>query len=106
MKYRSKTAALIVARLSSERIPRKNVLPLDGIPMILRLISRLKGSKCLDDIIVCTSEHSSDDELCILCQENAISFGRGPLDNVMERICSVASEHDVTNIVEILGDIP
>ncbi len=106
MNSRTKTAALIVARLSSERIPRKNVLPLNGIPMIIRLVNRLRDSKYLDDIIVCTSEHSSDDELCKLCQENNISYGRGPLENVMERICSVASDHDVTTIVEILGDNP
>ena len=72
MKSRTKTAALIVARLSSERIPRKNVLPLNGIPMIIRLVNRLRDSKYLDDIIVFNSEHSSDDELCKLCQENNI----------------------------------
>lgn len=99
-------AGIIVARLSSTRIPAKNILPINGIPMIIRLIERLKSSSQLDQIIVCTSDDSTDDPLEKLCREQNILIGRGPLDNVMERICSVCESYDVKNIVEILGDNP
>ena len=35
-----------------------------------------------------------------------ILVGRGSLDNVMERICSVADQFNVKNIFEVLGDNP
>ena len=101
-----KTAALIVARLSSKRIPNKNILDINGIPMIIRLVNRLRKSSMLDDVIVCTSDDPSDKKLCELCRKEGISFGVGPLNNVMERITKVATQHDVTNIVEVLGDNP
>lgn len=102
----SKTAALVIARLSSKRIPNKNILDINGIPMIKRLVDRLRKSSMLDDVIVCTSEDESDQKLCELCKKQGISFGVGPLDNVMERIRKVALQHNVTNIVEVLGDNP
>ncbi len=99
-------AVFIISRLSSERVPKKNLIKLDGIPMLSRLHKRLKMAKSIDKIIVCTSTDVSDDPLEDYCNKNNILVGRGSLNNVMERICSVADKFNVKNIFEVLGDNP
>ena len=54
---------LIIARLSSKRLPNKNILTLNNIPMIINLFNRIKKSKTLDKIIICTSIEKSDNLL-------------------------------------------
>jgi spore coat polysaccharide biosynthesis protein SpsF (cytidylyltransferase family) len=99
-------AIFIVARLSSKRVPNKNIIDIDGIPMISRLHSRLAKSKLANKIIICTSSDSTDDILEDYCTQNNMLVGRGSLNNVMERICDVADTFNVENIVEVLGDNP
>lgn len=99
-------AILVIARLSSTRVPKKNLIELNGIPMISRLCDRLKKSDLANRIVVCTSDDDSDDQLVDYCICNNILVGRGPLENVMERICQVADQFNVKNIIEVLGDNP
>lgn len=99
-------AILVIARLSSKRVPKKNLIKLGGIPMIARLCKRLKKSKYTNKVIVCTSNEVTDDPLVDFCKSNNILVGRGPLENVMERICKVADFFNVENIIEVLGDNP
>jgi len=99
-------AIFVIARLSSQRVPKKNLIELDGIPMIARLCERLKKSELTDQVIVCTSNEVTDDPLVNFCESNGILVGRGPLENVMERICIVADLFNVKNIIEVLGDNP
>ena len=97
---------LIIARLSSQRLPNKNLLTLNGLPMILNLYNRIKKSKLIDKIIICTSNEPSDDPLEVIANNNNALIFRGSLDNIMERIVSCALKYNLTDIVEILGDNP
>lgn len=97
---------LIVARLSSKRLPNKNVLLFNGVPMILNLYNRIKKSKTIDKIIICTSNEPSDDPLESIANKNNILIYRGSLDNIMERIVNCALKFNLTDIVEVLGDNP
>ena len=45
---------LIPCRLNSKRLPRKALLNIDGLPLIVHTFKRAKLSKKLDRIIVCT----------------------------------------------------
>jgi spore coat polysaccharide biosynthesis protein SpsF (cytidylyltransferase family) len=98
--------ALIVARLSSSRLPQKNILPILGKPMIQHLAERISKSKYIDKIIFATSNLESDDPLEELAKNMGIGCYRGDLDNVMERICGAAESFRCDTIVEILGDNP
>lgn len=51
-----KTLAVIPARGGSKRIPRKNILPLNGIPMIGYTIDACQQSQLLTDWIVSTDD--------------------------------------------------
>jgi CMP-N,N'-diacetyllegionaminic acid synthase len=48
--------ALIPARGGSKRLPRKNVLPLRGIPLIQWSIAAARGSTLIDEVIVSTDD--------------------------------------------------
>jgi N,N'-diacetyllegionaminate synthase len=57
IKKKIKSIAIIPARGGSKRLPRKNILPLDNIPLLTRVIKTIKDSLLFDEIIV-----SSEDE--------------------------------------------
>jgi spore coat polysaccharide biosynthesis protein SpsF len=99
-------AIFIIARLSSKRVPKKNLIEIDGMPMILRLYRRLQKSNLVNRIIICTSDDTTDDPLVQYCNANNMLVGRGSLSNIMERICEVANHFNVDHIIEILGDNP
>ncbi|MBN3861298.1 pseudaminic acid cytidylyltransferase [Pseudomonas frederiksbergensis] len=48
--------AIIPARGGSKRIPRKNLKPFDGVPMIVRSIRTVLESKLFDQVIVSTDD--------------------------------------------------
>ena len=96
----------IIARLNSKRLPQKNILNVNGKPMIINLINRISKSKYLDNIIICTSNEKTDDPLESIASQYNVKIYRGSLNNIMERIISCADYHGIKDIVEILGDNP
>lgn len=61
-----KVIAIIPARGGSKRLPRKNILKLNGVPLLTRVIKTVKKTKIFDEIIV-----SSEDKEILLIAKNA-----------------------------------
>jgi len=57
--------AVIPARGGSKGLPRKNVLPLAGKPLIAHTLSAAQGAKLLDRTVISTD----DDEIAEVCRE-------------------------------------
>ena len=55
--------AVVQARMGSKRLPGKAVATLQGQPMILRQLERLRAARRLNKIIVATSDAADDDGL-------------------------------------------
>ena len=53
----------IPARLDSSRLPKKHLQKINNFPIIELLVQRLKKVKNVRNIIVCTTNNESDDEL-------------------------------------------
>lgn len=53
-----RVAGFVPSKLNSERLPRKNVLPLNGIPLVNYVLRTLNNVKSVDDTIVFASEPS------------------------------------------------
>lgn len=71
-----KVIAIIPARGGSKRLPRKNILPLDGVPLLSRVIRNAQNSRIFDDIIV----SSEDSEILnVALKEGVIAHSR-PLE--------------------------
>ncbi len=98
--------ALLVARLSSTRLPAKNLMELAGKPMIQHLAERVVAAPSVDKVIIATSTEPSDDPLADFAASAGILCHRGPLDDLMARICGAARAHGCDTILEILGDNP
>ncbi len=99
-------AAIIQARMSSRRLPAKVLKPILGVPMLGRQIERVRRARTLDEIIVATSTHESDQELADFCQDIGVKCIRGSLDDVLGRYHLAAQSVDARVIVRLTGDCP
>lgn len=101
-----KILALLQARVTSNRLPRKVLLPVLGQPMLLRQVERLKNCHLIDHLMVVTSTEASDDALVEMCTQNKISFFRGSLDDVLDRFYQAALPMAPQHILRLTGDCP
>lgn len=97
---------ILQARVSSTRLPGKVLKPLLGQPMLLRQIERIQRAKKIDQLIVATSQDTSDDPLAQICQKNDISYYRGSLKDVLDRFYKIAVQYQPEHIVRLTGDCP
>jgi spore coat polysaccharide biosynthesis protein SpsF len=98
--------AIIQARMSSQRLPGKVLMPLNGKPMIAQIVERASSCQRINKTIVATSTESSDDELAEYCSNSGIGVFRGSLNNVLSRFTSILRLHPHTYVVRITGDCP
>ena len=77
-----------------------------GKPMIVHMLDRLKQSKSLNDIIICTSNESQDDPLVEIAKNEGVQCYRGDGDDVIARLLGAAENFGVDYIVNITADCP
>ena len=94
----------ITVRMKSTRLKRKALLLIKGKRCIDHMIVRLKLSKKVSDIILCTSTLPDDDVLISVAKENDIKYYRGDTDDVMFRIYEGAKKCNADVIVSTTGD--
>ena len=68
--------AIIIARGGSRRLPRKNVLPFCGRPLVEWSIIQARTARCLDDSDIFLS--TDDDEIAAIGERNNIGVIRRP----------------------------
>lgn len=85
-----KTVAIVQARTTSSRLPRKALLPIQGYPTaaLCALRARNRGGK----VCVATSSDASDDELASKLEQYEIPVFRGPLQDVLRRYALATAE--------------
>jgi spore coat polysaccharide biosynthesis protein SpsF len=104
-----KIGAIIQARTSSTRFPKKVLQPLpygSNICVLQQDIRRVKKSKILDEVIIATTTNSDDDEIVKVAIKENVPFFRGSLNNVLERYYKSAAEFNLDVIVRITSDCP
>jgi spore coat polysaccharide biosynthesis protein SpsF len=99
-------AAIIQARMTSSRLAGKVLRPILDVPMLGRQIERVRNCKTIDQIVVATSVHASDDVLAGFCQDFDTLCIRGDLDDVLGRYHLAANETKADTIVRLTGDCP
>jgi len=103
---RGETLAVVQARMTSTRLPGKVVAPLADEPMIVRQLERIQRAQTLDDIIVATSQDSSDDMLARVVIDAGFEVTRGPLDDVLARYVQAIDRYKPRVVVRLTGDCP
>lgn len=101
-----KIVALVQARMGSTRLPNKVMKPIDGIPMIELLLSRLSRAKEIDQIVVATSVDERNLPLIKHVQKLGYACEQGSENDVLERFVQAAQKHQADVVVRITGDCP
>lgn len=81
-------------------------MPILGRPMLALQLERLRRSTCLTDLVVATSNDSSDDALADLCTQEGASVFRGSLSDVLNRFAQAAVPYAPEVVVRLTGDCP
>ncbi|HEX2188382.1 MAG TPA: aminotransferase class III-fold pyridoxal phosphate-dependent enzyme [Longimicrobiaceae bacterium] len=102
----SRTVAVIQARTSSTRLPRKVLAPVGPVTLVERLVRQLGGARELDAVVVATSADPSDDELAAHLEAAGVPVYRGELDDVLARFAGAALSHGAEVVVRLTGDCP
>jgi spore coat polysaccharide biosynthesis protein SpsF len=101
------TLTILQARMSSRRLPGKVLADLEGAPMILRQIERLRRAPGLGTIIVATSVEPSDDPLVACLKSAGVPVHRGALDDVLGRFAEAIKRFGpVKTVVRLTADCP
>lgn len=101
-----KIVATIEARMTSTRLPGKVLADAHGMPMLERMVARLRKVARIDEIVVATTVNAADDPIVALCRRLSVGFWRGSEDDVLQRVLDAAKAHRADVIVELTGDCP
>jgi len=98
---------VIQARMGSQRLPGKMLLPINKKPMLLFLLDRLSQIFDKDSIIVATSLKQNDSKIYDLCQDNKYQCFRGSEKDVFSRFKEISKVYnEIDHIVRLTGDNP
>jgi spore coat polysaccharide biosynthesis protein SpsF len=100
-----KVGVIVAARTQSSRLPGKALMPLQGRPMILFLLSRLAGMKKAD-VVLATTDLVSDDNLAVIVEAAGVPVFRGSESDVVARYCAAAEVFNFDTVVRVTGDCP
>ena len=102
---KQKICAMVCVRSKSKRLNNKWKLNICGKPILYHLITRLKKSKLLDEIVICTTSNREDDKIINFAKKNKIKFFRGSELNVLGRILGASKKFgNFDHLVRVTGD--
>lgn len=100
-----KVGIIVAARTGSTRLPGKALLPLNGMPMILFLLERLKPLKG-GHVVLATTELEGDDRLAELVRSAGVPVFRGSAIDLVARFTAAAAQFGFDTIGRVTGDCP
>lgn len=101
-----KTVAIVQARMGSTRFPNKVMRRIDGVPMIGLLLERLARAKCINQIVLATSNDPKNEPLAAYVGGLGYAVYKGSENDVLDRYYHAAHEVTADTIVRITGDCP
>lgn len=94
----------IPIRLSNTRLPKKALKEINGIPIVKYLIDRIKKSRKIRNVVVCTTKNEKDNELVEFLEKNNYLFYRGSENDILERYLDAAKNFNTDFIISVDGD--
>jgi len=102
--FKNHVTALIVVRTASKRLPQKSLKKICGLRTIEHCIRRVKTSKKIDNIILCTTNLQEDKVLHKIAKKNKIDFYAGEVDDVLLRMINAVKKKKTDLIIRVTGD--
>lgn len=101
-----KIVTVIQARRGSSRLPDKVLMPLQGKPLLVQMVERVKASKLAGTIVVATTTDNKDDVLEEICIHHHYSCFRGHPTDLLDRHYKAALPYQPDAVIKIPSDCP
>ena len=101
-----KVLAIIQARMSSSRLPKKILLKIKKKSILETIYKNLEKINSVDKVIIATSRNKSDKELSNYCKKKKFNFFEGSLNNVLNRFIEIIKIYNPSYIVRVTADCP
>lgn len=101
-----KIHGIIQARTGSERLPGKVLKTLKDKTVLQHLLKQVRASKCLETVVLATSNLEKDDKLAQHGKDIGLEVYRGNEDAIMHRLLYAAEQSGADIVVRLLGDCP
>jgi spore coat polysaccharide biosynthesis protein SpsF len=99
-----KVVLIIQARMGSTRLPGKSMMNLAGVPLVGRILERVKRVQKIDEIILATTNLVSDNALVELANEYSVTCYRGSSDDLVDRFYKAAKLYQADVILRLPAD--
>lgn len=101
-----KIVAIIQTRMGSTRLPGKVLMDLEGETVLSRVLSRLRRTMLIDELLVATTDRPADDVIVEECRKCSVQVSRGDQDDVLDRYYRAAQLAKADIVVRITSDCP
>jgi len=106
MKNKREIGIILLARMSSTRLPGKVLLPVCGKTILEHITNRLGKVKPCDRLIIATTTNPADDAIESLCRGMNTACFRGSENNVLARCIKASEAYGLDYIIRIGADTP
>jgi spore coat polysaccharide biosynthesis protein SpsF len=96
---------VVAARMGSSRLPGKALLPLQGMPMVMFLLERLRRLETATPVLA-TTELAGDDQLAALVEEHGIPVFRGSETDLIARYTGACGHFGFDTVARVTADCP
>lgn len=105
---RGRTIVIIQARMTSERLPGKVLLPLgpEGKPILQHVIERCERARGVHEVVVAAPRGKEQQPIIELCNSLEVACFTGPEDDVLTRYYLTARATRAEVVVRITADCP
>lgn len=98
--------AVIQARMGSSRLPGKSLAQIGEFKLIELVLKRIQMSSMVNDIILATTNHESDNSLVKYVEELGFNVFRGSEEDVLARVYNAVQQKKPKTIIRVTGDCP
>jgi len=98
------TALILQGRTDSTRLPGKSLLPLEGEPLIFRVMEALGIVRCDIRILACPEDCKAD--FSPLAEKAGFAISTGPHDDVLARYCIAIRRFSPDWVIRATADNP
>ncbi|QDS96359.1 3-deoxy-manno-octulosonate cytidylyltransferase [Roseimaritima multifibrata] len=101
-----KFPAVVLARMTSVRLPGKGLRQVAGRPLLAYLLDTLRQSEAIGEVFLATSDTASDFPLVDFAKESSVSVVQGPLEDVATRFLMAVKRSGADAAFRVNGDSP
>ena len=107
MKNNIKVRAIIQSRMSSSRLRGKSLMPVNGIPLLFRVVDNVKSLPFVDDITIATTHLEADKPIVYISEKLNVKCVQGSSLNVLSRFIKASRDmNDADLIMRFTADNP